>query len=71
MQENLNKLYNNEITQLFFLTETVGYYFMNIKQKIYDINKEVVKINRVLNNIINYINKSKYYYIPQIFLQHL
>lgn len=68
---NLASLTDGEITDLFFLTETYGHFFVIIKQHIHNIIKNLAVINSIVADIVTFIINTTYYYIPQIFLPAL
>lgn len=60
-----------EITQMFFLVETYGYFYATTYKKLSELTNRVNQLNNIVTDIIQYINLNMYYYIPQIFLPAL
>lgn len=60
-----------KISDLFFLTETYGYFFVMIKRNLLSITKIVERINKIIADIITFIVNKTIYYVPQIFLPAL
>jgi len=59
------------ITDLNFLTENYGYFFVTIKQLLIKFLSELTKITDIISNIIYFIRNETFYHIPQIFLPAL
>lgn len=70
--ENLTALKSNpkNISDLFFLTETYGYFFAAIEHLVAGLTNRVSTLNKIITDIILYTENNKYY-IPQIFLPAL
>lgn len=58
-------------TEIFYLTELYGHTFVKIQQLLLKIQEDVFIINKIIADIIVFINGQIYYYIPQIFLPAL
>ncbi|AGF85424.1 repeat protein [Moumouvirus goulette] len=68
---NFTKLRNGIIDSNTFLTETYGYFFVIVKQRILKLEQSLVTINNITADIVSNINNRTIYYIPQIFLPAL
>ena len=66
--QNLNNLRAKKITDLFFLTETYGFFFVKIMNDLYGLFVIVKTLRDIISDIISFIEDGVYYYIPQIFL---
>ncbi len=67
----LARLQNNNITALNFLTEFYSNAFVRTKYLIGQLLTKFQVINRILADIISFVNNELYYYIAQIFLPAL
>lgn len=67
----LSNLRTNAISQLLFLVEIVGHYFVTVKQMFLRLSQDIALLTSVVADIIAFINNKTYYYIPQIFLPAL
>ncbi len=69
----LNKLKGspNNMTEIFYLTELYGHIFVETQQKFFKLRDQIDIINKIISDIIVFINGGAYYYIPQIFLPAL
>jgi ankyrin repeat protein len=61
----------NNITDVFYLTELYGNVFATTQQHFLELQQKINIINKIISDIISFINNEAYYYIPQIFLPAL
>ncbi|AYV85307.1 MAG: putative ankyrin repeat protein [Satyrvirus sp.] len=69
--EKLIQFRNKIISQTLFLADIYGYLFIFIKKYIFKIVEDISLLNKIVRDIILFINNNTIYYIPQVFLPAL